>query len=323
MASSIPNIPDEPGRYFLNTPHCLRILHVTFLSGLLFLCGCGTTGPQKQLMIPELSRSFGPGTIISTVEKQPVSFESLIEDLASVHIVYVGETHTNPVHHEIQLRILEALHERRPDLIVGMEMFDVSYQDVLRQWRSGLLDEKAFLQQTHWNANWKYDFSLYRPLLDFIRDQQIHLYGLNVPFHIPPKIAAGGIATLSECDRAYLPEHLDFASLKHRDYVKEVFEKHSHALPAYDFDNFYAAQVVWEEIMAETISRNIGDRFLVAFVGNGHITHKFGIPERAWKRTERTYRTIMPATVGTPVELSAADYIWVTPAAGRSPHMPP
>jgi hypothetical protein len=47
--------------------------------------------------------------------------------------------------------------------------------------------------------------------------------------------------------------------------------------------------------------------------GNGHIQFKYGIPDRAFSRTDEAFRTIYPAPVGDVVELDIADYIWVTP----------
>lgn len=282
--------------------------------------GCATA-PEPQLTIKPIRQQHLPGTIVSASSQQPVPFETMMAQLQDVRVVYVGESHTNARHHEIQLKILKHLHRQHPDrLVVGMEMFARTYQDVLSQWSAGQMTESDFLARTHWYANWKYDFSLYRDLLTFIKTKNIDLAGLNVPFHIPGKIAAGGIQTLNPHEKSHLPDQIDMSDKDHREYVKKIYEQHAHGAKHYRFENFYAAQCVWEDAMAETVSRYLNGRTMVVFAGNGHITQKFGIPKRAYSRTGLSYKTVMPMEAGQSVDLSAADYIWVTPPGPAMPH---
>ena len=65
--------------------------------------------------------------------------------------------------------------------------------------------------------------------------------------------------------------------------------------------------------MAEAVAENMGSDKMVVLVGNGHITRKFGIPNRAFTRTHAPFKTIYLAPVGGEAELSWADYLWVTP----------
>lgn len=277
----------------------------------LTLTGCGVA-PKKSVSVPGGAGPYEAGTILSGGTGEPVSFEALMEDLNGVRIIYAGERHTDAEHHKIQLRIIEALFAEASDLIVGMEMFDTTYQPVLDEWSAGRLDEAAFLRKTHWYANWKYDFDLYREILTFIRDHRIRLVGLNIPFHLPPKIAVGGIDSLSEDDRRHLPERIDLENADHRTYVEKIFRMHAHIKGRDDFESFYAAQCVWEDAMAESIARHYTGSPMVVLAGNGHIYRKFGIPERAFKRTKAPYRTVYPNSAGRPANLSEADYIWIT-----------
>jgi uncharacterized iron-regulated protein len=84
-----------------------------------------------------------------------------------------------------------------------------------------------------------------------------------------------------------------------------------------DFENFYMAQCVWEDAMAETIAENLKQSKMVVLVGNGHIYRKFGIPQRAFNRTGRSFRTLHPVIVGGNAQLIDADYLWVTPKSKR------
>jgi uncharacterized iron-regulated protein len=286
------------------------------LSGLIltvFLWGC-TVAPTKKLQVEDIAKSFEEGTIISASSGEPVSFEDLIKDLDSYRITYVGEKHTNIAHHKIQLQIIQAVYRNNSNMTVGMEMFDHTYQDVLDQWSKGELTQKDFLRKSHWYANWRYDFSLYRDILEFIKEHNIRLLGLNIPNHIPPKIREGGIENLSDEEKEHLPQQIDTSKSAHRDYLQKVFEGHKHHFKReVEFEDFYAAQSVWEDAMAETITKNLANGVMVVLAGNGHVQFKYGIPERAYKQTGASFRTIYLEPVGSgEVERDIADYIWVT-----------
>jgi len=131
--------------------------------------------------------------------------------------------------------------------------------------------------------------------------------GLNIPSYIPPRTGVGGIKNLSINDKKHLPDRIDTSNLAHRNYVKEVFSLH-HQMRK-NFEYFYETQCVWEDIMAQSIARSIKNDQVVVLSGNGHIIHKFGIPDRVFSRIKKSYRTVYPARTGSEVQLSYADYI--------------
>jgi uncharacterized iron-regulated protein len=286
-----------------------------FLFGLIlsvFLWGCAVTATKK-LRVEDIAMPFEAGTIISSKLGTPVTMAQLLADLTSCRIIYVGEKHTSMADHEIQLQIIQAVFKENPNLAVGMEMFDHTYQAVLELWSSGKLEEADFLRKVHWYANWRFDYTLYRDILNFIKENHIRLVALNIPGHIPSKIRVGGLENLSDEDKAHLPKNIDTSSDAHREYVQNVFEDHSHHFRGdVRFEDFYAAQTVWEDIMAETIAENLDSGKMVVLAGNGHIQFKYGIPNRAYKLTGAPFRTIYLAPVGSEVERDIADYIWVT-----------
>ena len=135
----------------------------------------------------------------------------MLADLLTAAVVYVGEKHTSAAHHAVQLQLLRALHHQSPRLAVAMEMFDRSYQPVLDRWSAGQLDEDGFLRSTHWYANWRFDYALYREILAYVRDHRLRLVALNLPFNIPPKIRVGGIEHLSPYEKGFLPVEIEAA----------------------------------------------------------------------------------------------------------------
>jgi uncharacterized iron-regulated protein len=252
----------------------------------------------------------GPVKIISSATRAVVSWEEMLADMRGVRIIYVGEMHTAASHHAFQLRVIQGLRARGGPLVVGLEMFDRSYQPVLDRWAAGQLDEESFLRASHWYANWRFDYGLYRDILAYLKQEKIRTVALNLPAHIPPKIRAGGIETLSAYEKGFLPAKVDTTNSAHRDFAQKIFNLHDFKGKA-RFEDFYMAQCVWEDVMAESIADNMGSDTMVVLAGNGHIQYKYGIPQRAFHRTGLPYRTVVLLPPGETLDPDAADYVGV------------
>ena len=272
--------------------------------------------PPKTLSIKGHPAQLMENTIFETGTASIVSPGQLYGRLKDVRVVYVGESHTNPAHHAVQLAVIEALAQSATNLSIGMEMFDRTYQPVLDRWSAGELDEEAFLRLTHWYANWRFDYGLYRDILEYAKEKRLRVIALNVPACLPGKIAVGGIDSLSEADRRLLPRDIDTSNGEHRSYVEKIFKMHT-VRGRDNFDFFYQAQCTWEDGMAEMVAANVGSGTMVVLAGNGHIIKKFGIPDRAFARVRASFKTIYPVSVGDVAEMDWADYLWVAP--DRSP----
>ncbi len=282
------------------------------------LMGCMM--PQKALTIKENEMQLTEDAIYRSDTASVVPREEMFHDLAQFRIIYVGEQHTNPSHHANQLAVIKAIFENDPKLTIGMEMFDHTYQQVLDQWIAGGLDETAFLEKSHWYANWRFDFDLYRGILEYAKENRIRIVALNLPFHIPGKISTGGIASLQKEDRRHLPKTVNLDDAEHRAYVEKIFSMH--ALPGREnFEHFYEAQCVWEDAMAEAVAENLSAGKMVVIIGNGHIIRKFGVPNRVFSRNHLPFRTIYMEPVGNEIDADDGDYIWVTPKTPM-PRMP-
>jgi uncharacterized iron-regulated protein len=286
-----------------------RCFFIGFVTLSLFW-GCAVK--SDTVLIKDTSTAVEPDTIISAKTGKTVTFDELMNDLNSSQIVFIGERHTNDVHHSIQLKIIEAVFKNNHSREVGMEMFDRSYQPVLDLWSGGVLEEENFLRKVHWYANWRWDFALYKDILLFIKENRIKIVALNIPSYIPSRIRVGGIDNLADDDKQYLPKEIDTSNTAHRNYMEQKFKQH-HFRSRDKFDDFYMAQCVWDEVMAESIASDLGSKKIVVLTGNGHIQYKYGIPDRTFRRTGASFRTIYLASVGEEVELAIADYIWVTP----------
>jgi len=208
----------------------------------------------------------------------------------------MGETHDQTNHHQNQVRILRGLIEKGKDVVVAMEMFERSQQSILDQWTEGKLTEEEFLKEVKWEITWGMDYNLYKGILDEARNRHLKVLCLNIERDLVRRVGQQGIVGLSQEDRAKLPE-IDLRDREHREYVASIHKSHQGG-SAKDFENFYQAQCLWDEAMAETLSRFLRSsegrgKTVLVIAGSGHVAYDFGIPKRLYRRTPLLYRTII------------------------------
>ena len=226
-----------------------------------------------------------------------VPLEEFWATLAAAPAVCVGEQHTNPHAHWAQLAVWKELVARgktagRP-MALGLEMVQRPLQGVLDDYASGKIDEPTFLSRSAWDDRWGYDFALYRPVFELARAEGLPILALNARQEITRAVGRKGLASLSPAERKEVPE-LDLTNAAHRDFFKAATEGHS--MPADGFENFYAAQVIWDETMAETAHQWAGaaaGRQIVVLAGTGHC-HEAAVPARMSRRGTKPAISIQP-----------------------------
>ena len=114
-------------------------------------------------------------TQVSDYTGQPETQGGLVKTLDfKIYLGLLTETY-NPDHHAVQLAVIKAMNDANPDLIIGMEMFDHTYQPVLDQWTAGTLSEEEFIERTHWYANWRFNYDQYRDILEYAKEKKIRI----------------------------------------------------------------------------------------------------------------------------------------------------
>ena len=122
---------------------------------------------------------IGSEEIFRLPEGDSISFVRLLDHLDMTRVIFLGEVHDQIEHHQIQLKILQAIIEKGKNVVVAMEMFERPQQPILDRWSQGLLTEEEFLKETRWEANWGIDYNLYKGILDEIRNRHLKVLGLN------------------------------------------------------------------------------------------------------------------------------------------------
>ncbi len=240
------------------------------------------------------------------------TLDEIIPRLEASRIVYIGEIHNQYAHHMNQLKVIKKIHEAGYQLAVGMEMFQQPYQPAVDDYLAGRIDEYAFLKKTEYFSKWRYDYNLYKPIIDYLKQQHIPLVALNIQGDITHKVAREGIYDLSDTQKKQLPSAMNFSNETYKKDLKQVFAVHNKQENLQDFNYFLQAQLLWDESMAESAHRFLTNHpgfKIVILAGNGHVRHKYGIPERLYRRNHEPFVVVVQDEE---IEDGVGDYVLLT-----------
>jgi aminopeptidase N len=240
------------------------------------------------------------------------TIDDIIPNLAASRIIYVGEIHNKFAHHMNQLKVIKKIHNTGCKLAVGMEMFQKPYQQMVNDFLAGRIDEFAFLNKTEYFSRWRYDYNLYKPIIDYLKQQGIPLVALNIQGDITRQVARTGMYDLPDKQKKQLPSDMNFSNERYRKDLNNMFIIHNKQEDLQDFNYFLQAQMLWDEGMAESAYRFLEEHpehKLIILAGNGHVRHKYGIPDRLFRRNHEPFTVILQDEK---IEDGIADYVLLT-----------
>jgi uncharacterized iron-regulated protein len=250
------------------------------------------------------------------------SFQDIMAKLANFQLIYVGENHTRYEDHKLQLEIIRYLYKRDPNLAIGMEMFTRPTQPAIDRYLNNEIDEKTFLRESHYFEIWRFDYRLYRDIINFAKYNNLPVVALNLERNIVSQVFRnGGTITLSEEDRELLPVARDLDIEGYRERIETAFYLHGAQNQPGDFSGFFQAQALWDETMAETIVdylKKHPQKRMVLVVGSGHVNKDTAIPPRVARRLTVSQAVVVNST-GSQTDQQAADFVFYASPATLPP----
>jgi uncharacterized iron-regulated protein len=261
--------------------------------------------------------AFGNGGGDALPLMQPIVVEpeksatlpELMASLSGERVVYVGETHTAWGDHLLQLEVLKAMATQPGELALGVEWFQAPFQPVVDRYLAGEIDESEFLRDTQYYQRWRFDYRLYRPIVEFARENAIPIIALNASRELTNEISKVGIDALPEALKGQLPAEYDFSDKAYEASLREMFKLHQ-AEDA-QFQRFLEAQLTWDETMAQNAAAWLEggpQRRMLVLAGTGHVSGRSGIPNRVTRRTGVQGKTIATFSPGSRL-FNTADYM--------------
>ncbi|MCG6963835.1 MAG: ChaN family lipoprotein, partial [Acidobacteria bacterium] len=240
---------------------------------------------------PELAYSTGSaraGQLYDVRAGKVISEAEALDRLAEARVILLGEEHTAIEQKQLQARLVDGLADRLSTLVLGMEFFHRGDDAVLARWTSGELSGDPFLLASGWYDRGGYNWVYYAPVMDEARRRGLRVVGLNVPREIPRAVSRGGLEALSPEQRAEVGDIQTAGSPQHRYLISRFFGDSVALMPGAWFDRMYAAQCLWDVVMARSILAKLPtDGAMVVVVGSGHVAYGLGIARRIHEELAR------------------------------------
>lgn len=263
--------------------------------------------------------SVAPGKIVDLRTGADATVADIAKAADPYRWVFLGENHATTAHQQLHADVVAALVKRKRKVVIGLEMYTRPKQSFLDQWVAAKLPEGDFLTQSDWKGQWGYDFKFYRPIFEIARKNGIPIVALNVPRDWVRIVGRQGFGGLPEDAKAQLPADMRLDNGDHR----KIFEAliGGHPMGTSDqMDRMYAAQVLWDEGMADTAIKFMASRkadknvVFVVMAGSGHVMYRQGINYRVMRRTGETGITVVMDQSDGPRSISrgAGDFAYVT-----------
>jgi len=308
------------------------------------LVGCGgtyggqptTPGPAKGGS--RLDGAALPYAVVDARTGHAVETAAFWTKLAGERAVCVGEEHSNPHDHWVELELARHLFPHWPHGALGLEMIQRPFQGVVDDFVAHHIGEDALRSRIGWDERWGFDFAFYAPTIAAAIAAGGSVVALDAPTELTKQVAHHGIASLSPDEQAKLPE-LDMHDATHRAWFDALMEDmggadaHAHAtmgsgsagdddssdvqMPS--ADDIYAVQVIWDETMADTAATWLKahpDGHMLILAGNGHC-HDSAIVSRLKRRGVAdvvSVRTVTDDSVSDALEKPMNDFLVVLSA---------
>ncbi|MFZ5812270.1 MAG: ChaN family lipoprotein [Thermodesulfobacteriota bacterium] len=316
------------------------------LAMLAALCGCAgrTTSrasappvpPAPQNDFAHSAATVSLGTILDAAGK-PLLPLALGDAAARADYILVGETHAAPCDHEAQAAILKALLDAGLRPAIGLEMVDVTRQDILSAFARGKLAAADLPRALEWEKNWGFDFAMYAPVFESAAAYRLPVFALNLPSALVRKVGAKGLAALTPAESALVPGRVIPPGEKARTRLDAFFQSHATmtapkrkpaatAPPPAGTDStrlaaFVTVQSLWDTQMAykAVAARAASGRPVFILAGSWHVEYGDGIAARIRILDPGArFLTIMPWRGGKIPESGQADLHFFCPQSFRS-----
>jgi uncharacterized iron-regulated protein len=240
---------------------------------------------------------------------------AMADALARHDVVFVGEQHDDPATHRFEAALLQALGERRRDVLLSLEMFERDVQPLLDEHVTGRAADPVFLAGSR---PWR-NYADYQPLVRLAAARRWPVLAANVPRPLASAVSRGGWAALDTVPHSGWRL---FAARRECAPEGEYFRRFGEAMggmgghgAATDtaaaratLVRFYQAQCLKDETMAESIvrARQAWPGWMVVhYNGAFHSDHRLGTVERLTRRLPDA-RVAVVAVVPVP-DVAAAD----------------
>lgn len=174
----------------------MKLRFLLFLALSLAVGAQDKNAPDKKAITENSYRVFrGDGT--------PAAIADVVAGAKDVQVVFLGETHDDPVAHHLEAELWKQL--ASPESILSLEMFETDVQGVVDEYLQGQITEDHLLASGRAWRNYKAD---YRPLLELAKELKIPVIAANAPRRYVNRVGRmgkGSLDSLTADAKRFLP----------------------------------------------------------------------------------------------------------------------
>ncbi|EGR0025823.1 hypothetical protein FT122_12905 [Vibrio alginolyticus] len=203
-----------------------------------------------------------------TPSGEHIALSKLPIELQQADVILIGEWHTHAGVHRFQTDMLKQLTSYDRSLALSMEQFTRDKQPVVDAYLRGEIGEQYLMKQANAWPNYESD---YRPLVEFAKQKNLPVIAANAPKSIVRCIGRQGLDYINKLDddqRMFIAQAISTGSSPY----KEKFMASMHHGKPEQTEKQFAAQVTWDETMAESIVSYLDDNPGAQIV---HVAGKF------------------------------------------------
>ncbi|HHF3090158.1 TPA: ChaN family lipoprotein [Vibrio alginolyticus] len=203
-----------------------------------------------------------------TPSGEHIALSKLPIELQQADAILIGEWHTHAGIHRFQTDMLKQLTSYDRSLALSMEQFTRDKQPVVDAYLRGEIGEQYLMKQANAWPNYESD---YRPLVEFAKQKNLPVIAANAPKSIVRCIGRQGLDYINKLDddqRMFIAQAINTGSSPY----KEKFMASMHHGKPEQTEKQFAAQVTWDETMAESIVSYLDDNPGAQIV---HVAGKF------------------------------------------------
>ena len=310
-------------------PAALHRRLLVLLLSTLILSACARrvpSVPTDGLVVSTARGAQLQSTLVELSTRRVLAFDAFVEAVAQAQVVAVGEEHYHPDIQAFELRVLQALVQRRPQRVaLAMEFLERDMQPAVNAYLAGTSDATTLQERIRATPAF---MQYYFPLVQYARQAHIPVLAMNTPRALARRVSKEGlqavVQSIPDAKRAYLPATFLALTPQYRTYFLQAVAA-SHPLPEAQVEHFVTAAHVKDDTMAESLAAFLEQRAdcaVLAIAGRFHFDYGLAIPALLQQRQPQvTIQRVTTMAVATDDTISLlelagkhlADYVWFAP----------
>ena len=287
-----------------STSASTRLSTLALIGTALFTSACATGSQGPANLTPQAAVR-----VYDTKANRFVPFSELVNVASQRDFVFYGEQHDDPATHSAEFALLAAIAEKRPQIILSLEMFERDVQPLVDQYLAGTISEANFLAGSR---PWDRYVTDYRPMIELARVHGWRVVAANIPRPIASAVSRGGLKvldTLNARDKRFVASEHICPKDRYYELFAQAMTGHSAgdgpptAADARAMEQmtalFYEAQCTKDEAMGEAIANAwlAAPKGTLVYQVDGafHSDYGLGTAERAKRRAPAATSVILTA----------------------------